>query len=351
MTPVTRAATRSSPRPTRLAGRGCRQVADASIARGDLSRCRSCPRSKPSPATFAGSSSVPGSAGVRVTWLKTLRSQDPEAFARAVVGRRDRRHVAAREARRPRARRRDRDHDPPQDDRPAVRAPQRPPGRSVRPARPGVRGRARAAVPGHPQVRAGRRRAAGTRRPATSRASSAGRRGSRASGRSRSTPAFTAAGLPEADPGAEGPPQAAPPRPGVHRRRRQHLRRRGALGVAAPPAPFGVVAAAGRRGPALPRAAPDPRGGGRAPRLVDRRLHGARRRRRDAGAPAGLPARRRALLPLRAADPADRHRGALDALLLVVPAAAVRRAGAARRRSCAAWSRSRAARDAGRDDR
>ena len=25
--------------------------------------------------------------GVRVSWLKTLRSQDPEAFARAVVGR------------------------------------------------------------------------------------------------------------------------------------------------------------------------------------------------------------------------------------------------------------------------
>ena len=25
--------------------------------------------------------------GVRVSWLRTLRSQDPEAFARAVVGR------------------------------------------------------------------------------------------------------------------------------------------------------------------------------------------------------------------------------------------------------------------------
>ena len=65
----------------------------------------------------------------------------------------------------------------------------------------------------------------------------------------------------------------------------------------------------------------DPRRGGRAARQLHRRLHRARRRRLDAGAPAGLPAHRRAVPPLRPAGQAHRHRRALDALLLVVPAA------------------------------
>ena len=64
----------------------------------------------------------------------------------------------------------------------------------------------------------------------------------------------------------------------------------------------------------------DPGRGGRAAGLVDRRLHGPRRRRRDAGATQRLPADRPALPALRSADPADRDRRPRDALLLVVPA-------------------------------
>ena len=66
----------------------------------------------------------------------------------------------------------------------------------------------------------------------------------------------------------------------------------------------------------------DPRRGRRAPRQLDRRLHGPRRRRRDAGAPRRLPAHGRGVPALRPADPADRGRDPGDALLLVVPAAA-----------------------------
>ncbi len=65
----------------------------------------------------------------------------------------------------------------------------------------------------------------------------------------------------------------------------------------------------------------DPGRGRRAARQLDRRLHRARRRRLDAGAPAGLPADRRAVPALRPADQADRRRGTVDPLLLVVPAA------------------------------
>ena len=68
------------------------------------------------------------------------------------------------------------------------------------------------------------------------------------------------------------------------------------------------------RGPA------DPGRGGGAARQLDRRLHGARRRRLDAGAPAGLSADRGTVSALRAAGQADRHRRAIDAFLLVVPA-------------------------------
>ena len=78
----------------------------------------------------------------------------------------------------------------------------------------------------------------------------------------------------------------------------------------------------------------DPGRGGRAARQLDRRLHGARRRRLDAGAAPGLPADRRAVPALRPADQADRDRGAVDALLLVVPAPAGRRSQGRRPRSC-----------------
>ena len=60
---------------------------------------------------------------------------------------------------------------------------------------------------------------------------------------------------------------------------------------------------------------PGPCRGRGPPRLLDRRLHGARRRRRDAGAPPRLPAHRRAVPALRPADPADRHRRPGDPLL------------------------------------
>ena len=131
-------------------------------------------------------------------------------------------------------------------------------------------------------------------------------------------------GVPAAICGPQGPPQAAPARPVVRRRRRQHLRRRGALGGPPPSAPDRPDAAAGRRAAPVGAAPPDPRRGRDPARLVDRRLHGARRRRRDAGAPRGLPANRRAMPALRPADPADRRRRAGDALLLVVPAPARR---------------------------
>ena len=62
--------------------------------------------------------------------------------------------------------------------------------------------------------------------------------------------------------------------------RRQHLRRRGALAGAPPPAPLGGDAPAGRRAAPPPRDPGGPRRGGRAAGLVDRRLHRPRRRRR-----------------------------------------------------------------------
>ena len=160
-------------------------------------RCRSCPRSKPSPATCAGWWSVPGSRRFGSSWLKTLRSQDP----RALRGRRrragDRRDVAAGEARRPRSRRRARRPGGAPDDGAVITIHLKMTGqlfvvragpRTIRTSGSSldVRGRARAAVPRHPQVRAGRASRGVIRRPATSRASSAGRRRSRASGRSRS---------------------------------------------------------------------------------------------------------------------------------------------------------------------
>ncbi len=69
-------------------------------------------------------------------------------------------------------------------------------------------------------------------------------------------------------------------------------------------------------------------GGHRATRLVDRRLHGPRGRRRDAGSPPGLPADRPALLPVRPAHQALRAGHPGHPFLLLVPATAEGRADA-----------------------
>ncbi len=86
------------------------------------------------------------------------------------------------------------------------------------------------------------------------------------------------------------------------------------------------------------RSARDPGRGRRAARQLDRRLHGARRRRRDAGAPRRLPAHRPAVPALRPADPADRDRDPGDPLLLVVPAPAGASIGRAPRTLLAAMT-------------
>ena len=266
-------------------------------------------------------------SGVRVSWLKTLRSQDPEAFARAVVGReivgtsrRAKLVVLELDDR-------ERDHDPPQDDRPAVRAPAAavptiPTSGSCWSSRTG--GSCGSAISASSDASGS---PGGTRSRATWRASSAGRRGSRASGRSRSMRRSRARVFREADPGAQGPAEAAAARPGVRRRRRQHLRGRGAVGVAAPPAPvrWRRCGPRTRAGCTASSSASSPRPSRSAGSSVD-----------DYTAPEGdgemqerlLVYQRagRALPPVRASDPAHRHRCALDALLLVVPAAARRRA-------------------------
>ena len=79
----------------------------------------------------------------------------------------------------------------------------------------------------------------------------------------------------------------------------------------------------------------DPGRGGRASRQLDRRLHGARWRRLDAGATAGLSAHWRAMSALRAADQADR--GRVRGRRTSVPGASGcrQRTARPRRRSCA----------------
>ena len=125
---------------------------------------------------------------------------------------------------------------------------------------------------------------------------------------------------------APRPAQAPAGRPVVPRRRRQHLRRRGAVACAPPSAAVRALAATGRRRAAVSTHPRRPRRGGGATWLVDRRLHGARWGRVDAGAARRLPADRRALPTLRATHPPHRHRDPLHALLLVLSASAPRRA-------------------------
>ena len=69
----------------------------------------------------------------------------------------------------------------------------------------------------------------------------------------------------------------------------------------------------------------DPDRGRGASRELDRRLHGARRRRRDAGSTRRVPADRGAVPAVRPADPADRRGRPEHPLLLVVPAPSRRR--------------------------
>ena len=73
----------------------------------------------------------------------------------------------------------------------------------------------------------------------------------------------------------EGPAQAAAHRPVVPRGRREHLRRRGAVAGASPPAPLRESLRPPTSATCTRRSAGPGRGGGAA-RLLDRRLHGAR---------------------------------------------------------------------------
>ena len=146
-----------------------------------------------------------------------------------------------------------------------------------------------------------------TRSRASSSRRSAGPRCSRDLGPEPLDPAFAVRDFRRAHPPAQGPPQAAPARSVVPRRRRQHLRRRGPVDGPAPPAALGLVAPAARRAPPVRGDPHDPGRGRRAARQLHRRLHGARRRRLDAGTAAGLPADRRAVPALRPPDQADRR--------------------------------------------
>ena len=267
--------------------------------------------------------------GARTNWARTLRSQDPVAFADGVagrtvmaVGRRAKQLVVELIGR-------CRPDDPPQDDRPALRRAGRERRGPVRAARPRAGRRSRAALPRHPQVRQDR----------AVRPRSADRRAGR--GRRRAA-VFAAVG-----------PEPLDDAFTLRDFRRRIRRRKGRLKPLLTDQSF--LAGVGniyadealwrarlhplRSAPSLrpPDERPPVRGdpavlgrGGRASRLVDRRLHRARRRRLDAGAARGLPAHRRALPALRPSDPADRDRRPVDALLLVVPAAARRRPAASR---------------------
>ncbi len=212
------------------------------------------------------------------------------------------------------------DH-PPQDDRAALRGPGRRRRGSLHPAGPRAGRRPGAALPRHPQVREDRAlRTRSRHRRARHRGRGCG--AVRADRARAAGPGVHAAGLPTADPPSVRAAQAAAARPVVHRGRRQHLCRRGAVAREAAPAAHREDAPpAGRAAPLRGRAF-DPRRGGRAARLLDRRLHRAGRRRLDAGTPQRLPADRPAVPALRPADQAHRHRRPQHPLLLVGPAAA-----------------------------
>ena len=280
----------------------------------------------------------PAAAPGRRDDRRRARRPGPGRCGRTTRGVRRRRSPAdgrggrpARQAARHRAVRRRRADDPPQDDRPAVRRARGHARGPVRPARPRARRRPRAAVPRHPQVRARSGCTAATRSPASSSTEVGGARGlRRRSGRSRSTRrsrcATSGAGCAAGRAGSSrccstsrSWPASATSTP---------TRRCGGRGSTrcGPPRRSGrpTSAACTRRSATILAEAVERRGS------LDRRLHGARRRRLDAGAPRRLPADRRAVPALRPADQADRDRRAVDALLLVVPAPAGRRPRRAR---------------------
>ena len=192
--------------------------------------------------------------GARVGWQRTLRDEDPARFVAGVTGRRI-------EAVGRRGKQLVIDLDggafldrPPQDDRPAVRR-ARVPAASTRTSASRWRSTTAASCASATSASSG---GSACTAPTTTR--------STASGRSRWTPRFTAARVPQAHPRAARAPQAAPRGPGVHRRHRQHLRRRGAVAVEAPPAALRAVAAPGRRAAPVPEHRRDPRRGRRAAR-------------------------------------------------------------------------------------
>ena len=117
----------------------------------------------------------------------------------------------------------------------------------------------RAAVPRRPQVRADRAVRARTTTRST------------AIGPEPLDDRVHAQGVPDADPRPPGAAQAAARRPGLRRGRRQHLRRRGAVALEAPPAPVRALAPPGRRAAPVPPHPRDPRRGDRraAARSID----------------------------------------------------------------------------------
>ena len=256
---------------------GSRDRADARAARGRDGR--------PRPAR--GSSSARRSVGAR----RRLAARSPPtrpstAFADGPRRPPHRGGRPPREAARRGAVRRCRAHDPPQDDRPAVRRAGRRPGRPRTSTSPSRSTTAASCASATSASSAGWASGRAIRGPARCSAARPAATCSPATGRSRSTTRSRCAPSGARLRARHGPAQAAPAGPGVRRRDRQHLRRRGALARAAPPAaPAASLRPADER--RLYRG--DPRGpgrGDRAPRPLDRRLHGARRRRRDAGAPA-----------------------------------------------------------------
>ena len=221
--------------------------------------------------------------GVRVSWLKTLRSQDPEAFARAVVGR-----TIVGTSRRAKLVVLD------LDDGGAI---------TIHLKMTGQLFVVNAGVMEDPYIRLiltfadGRElwfrdirkfgRVGVARRDGPDgdlRGELGGDKGFKGFGPEPLDATFTARVFRKGIRGRQGRLKPLLLDQALRRRHRQHLCRRGALGGPPPSAPLRIVAPTRRRGPPVPGDSPHPRGGGRAARLVDRRLHGARRRRRDAGA-------------------------------------------------------------------
>ena len=278
-------------------------------------------------------------SGATCRWARTLRTHDPETFA---AGRRrppDRwpSGGAASSSSIDLVRRGDPDVHLKMTGQLFV-VPAAAPARSARPAGDRLRRRPRAPLPGHPQVRPGRAVRASIPRPARRSSRPAGRPSSPGPARSRSTtrsPSGPSGGA--SGPGAAGSSRSSSTsRSSPGSATSTPTRRCGRLASTrcAPPRPSGrptsgACTAAVRR---ILAEAIERRG------ELDRRLHGARGRRLDAGAAPRLPAGRRALPALRPADPADRRRRARDALLLVVPAPARGAIGPGRRRSSAAMT-------------